>query len=112
MEYLNKIELKGVVGRVETRTYQNGIRHTIFSLMTETTALSKDGTATIDTTWFNCTTIPTDAPLHGEIRKGDNLHVIGRVRIRKYTDAGGIERNIMDVLAQSIQVLNRTTEEK
>ena len=99
MEFLNKVELKGVVGRVSTtkvadKTFNN------FSLMTEQVNVSEDGLQTTEVTWFNCTTFN-----EVEINKGDRAHVLGRLRARRYYDEDGAARMSYEVLVDSVTIL-------
>ena len=99
MEFLNKVELKGVVGRVTTTKVMDKAV-TNFSLMTEQVNVSKDGLQTTEVTWFNCTTFSEIA-----ISRGDNAHVLGRLRIRRYTAEDGTERVSYDVVVNSVKKL-------
>lgn len=102
MEFLNKVELKGIVGKATTTITPNGGYITKFSLVTERTTESEDGALVVETTWFQCTT-------HNEIAisKGDHAHVLGRLRIRKYTDQDGAERVIYEVVVDSVTILDK-----
>lgn len=37
------------------------------------------------------------------LKKGDEVHVIGRLRFRKYIDAAGIDRTQMDIVASNLE---------
>lgn len=37
------------------------------------------------------------------LKKGDKVHVIGRLRFRKYIDAAGIDRTQMDIVASNLE---------
>lgn len=105
MEFLNKIEIKGVVGSVHTQTF--GLHSaTRFSVVTEYSHTSKDGTPTTDVTWFNCTTIPAEIPLHGEIKKGDKIHLVGRMKARNYTDQHNEPHYVFEVVVQHYEILS------
>ena len=106
MEFLNKVELKGVVGRVSTTKVADK-NITNFSLMTEQVNVSEDGLQATEVTWFYCTTFNEIA-----INKGDHANVLGRLRIRKYTTEGGTERVICEVVAASVTTLERAEEEQ
>lgn len=99
MEFLNKVELKGVVGRVSTTKVADKAV-TNFSLMTEQVNVNKDGLQTTEVTWFNCTTFNEIA-----ISMGDNAHVLGRLRIRRYTAEDGTERVSYEVVVDSVTIL-------
>ena len=96
MEFLNKVEIKGIVGYVAINKVSDK-SITNLSLVTETCANS-NGALTIEVTWFNCV-----AFMELEIAKGDKVHVIGRIRTRRYTDQDDNERVSMDVVVQSLE---------
>jgi len=100
MEFLNKVELKGVVGRVSTTKVADK-NITNFSLMTEQVNVNKDGLQATEVTFY-CTTFNEIA-----INKGDKAHVLGRLRIRRYTAEDGAERVIFEVVADSVTTLNQ-----
>jgi single-strand DNA-binding protein len=108
MEFLNKLELRGVVGRSDVNTY-NGNQVCNFSVVTETTAMDREGNPVLDPTWFNVTAwngIQGLTELE-KIQKGLWVHVIGRVRVRKYTTSEGEERTASDVLARRVEIIPR-----
>jgi single-stranded DNA-binding protein len=45
------------------------------------------------------------------IKKGAAVHLKGRLRCNKYTDAQGNERSFVEVLAFELQVLDESAEE-
>lgn len=95
-EFLNRIELKGVVGR--TSTTEIGDRTvTRFSVMTQYVLRNPDGTETVEVTWFYCSTFDSVA-----LDKGDRVHVIGRFKSVRYINEQGEERTAYEVVANSI----------
>lgn len=98
MEFLNQIEIKGVVGRVNAQKIGEATV-TNFSVLTEY-AYGNKNKRTIETTWFNCN-------FYGEvpIESGDNVHLMGRMRQRSYDDADGVERYVWDVVVQKVEKL-------
>ena len=108
MEFLNRIELKGVVGRAEVNSFNNS-QVCNFSVVTEYSTIDKDRNAIIETSWFNVSAWAgrdTIADLYS-IQKGAWVHVIGRQRARKYTAQNGEERTTMDVVAHTVKLLQR-----
>ena len=101
MEFLNKVELKGVVGRVTTTKVMDKAV-TKFSLMTEQVNMSEDGLQATEVTWFYCTTFNEIA-----IKKGDNANVLGRLRIRRHTAKDGTERVSFEVVTASVTILEK-----
>ena len=108
MEFLNRIELKGVVGRAEVNSFNNS-QVCNFSVVTEYSTIDKDRNAIIETAWFNVSAWAgrdTIADLYS-IQKGAWVRVIGRQRARKYTAQNGEERTTMDVVAHTVKLLQR-----
>lgn len=106
---MNRIELRGVVGRAETGSY-NGNRVCNFSVVTEYSSRDKEGHSAIETQWFNVSLWETrDAP-RPEIDKivlGTWVRVTGRLRVRKYTTVENEERSSLDVFARTVEIIPR-----
>ncbi|MBO6222046.1 MAG: single-stranded DNA-binding protein [Bacteroidales bacterium] len=106
MEYINRIELLGIVGQVHVQqiSEQLVVR---FALATERTFTNHEGDITIETTWFNVTAWQNDAmPDLSRLEKGSIAHVKGRLRVRTYTDDNGGTRTFYEVMAASVHLLN------
>lgn len=103
MEFVNAVEIKGVVGRV-TKTQAGELSIVNFSVVTEYAYTDKKGTPMVETTWFNCVSFK-DIP----IDKGDHVHCLGRFRARRYTDNSGAERTCYEVVTNSVTVLKKYT---
>lgn len=104
MEFLNKVELKGIVGSVHNVVF--GLHPAKrFSLVTEHTSKDADGRAVIETTWFNCTYTPADNEIHAEIAKGDKVHLIGRLRARSYTDQDNNPHYVFEVVVREYETI-------
>ena len=99
MEQLNRIELKGTVGSVYVKDFKK-TKVTNFSVATNYVCTAKDGTPVIETTWHRV--IAWDCP---EITKGSKVHVIGRLRANRYTDANGNQKFVYEVLANGVKVI-------
>ena len=112
MEFLNKIEVRGVVGRADHNTY-NGMRVSNFSVVTEASVKDKENGSVIEPTWFNVSA--WDGVKGGEdfarVKKGDWVHVTGRLRLRKYTNQEQEERSSLDIQARLVEILSREGEE-
>ncbi len=108
MEFLNKLELRGVVGRADVNTY-NGNNVCNFSVVTETAGVDREGNSVVDPTWFNVTAWNGIQGLMSleEIQKGIWVYVQGRIRVRKYTTQDGEERTASDVLARRVEIIPR-----
>lgn len=106
---MNKIELCGVVGRAETGSY-NGNRVCNFSVVTEYSSRDKDGHSAIETQWFNVSlweTRDNPRPEIDKLARGTWVHVIGRLRVRKYTTVDNEERSSLDVFGRMVEIIPR-----
>ena len=87
MEFLNKIELRGIVGLTSlNRVGESQVCR--FSLVTEYSYKDRDNNPVVDTTWFNVTAWEgKNMPDLRQIAKGVIVQVAGRVRTFRYTMA-------------------------
>lgn len=105
MEQLNRIELRGSVGVVRLQTVGNK-KVLRLSLATNYAYKGKEGEPVIETTWHNITAWESKSmPNLETIKKGDKLYIAGRLRSQHYTGNDGIERNVMDVLANKMLLI-------
>ena len=81
MEFLNKIEIAGVVGRANL-TPCGPTTVCNFSVMTEYCYKGNDGGVVVDTLWLSVTACGPKPqwPDLSQIQKGSKVHVIGRLR--------------------------------
>ncbi len=103
MEYLNKIELQGYINNVSfTEIY--GIRVARFSIATQYAYTGPKGASLVDTTWFECQAWEDKNDLSC-LQSGNWLHVIGRMKERRFVDHSGIEKRIYEVICQEIELI-------
>ncbi len=106
MEYLNLIELRGVVGRAEIAT-PGDTRICRFSVVTEY-CYKQGGEPVIETTWFRLGAWEgKNKPDLDKLQPGTWVHVLGRIRTYKYTAPDGTERNNWEVMANRVEILER-----
>lgn len=103
MEFLNKIELRGIVGRVNA-TEVGGETAVRFSVATDYSYNGRDG-AVIETTWHNCTAWSSTSPDARRLERGCRVHLTGRLRTQKFVGADGGERIFTDVFVQSLEII-------
>ena len=96
MEHLNRIELRGIVGSVRTSNVSD-TRIANFSLATNYSYTDKNGYPVIETTWHSVTAFGISA-----LEKGDRVHVLGRLRARRYISSDGVERMTYEVIANKV----------
>lgn len=109
MEQINKIELRGNVGKIDIRKVDDRQVANIF-LATNYVFRGKDGDPVIDTTWHNITAWDNNKnmPDFTKIKKGDCLHVFGRMKMNRYEDDEGVEKTAYEVVAYHIELEDRT----
>lgn len=112
MEFKNRIELRGVVGKADVNTV-NGSRVCNFSVVTEYNAgRDKETNGSVNEThWFNVVAWDgrNSLPLE-QIRKGEWVEVIGRLRTRHYRNQNEEERYITEVVARSVKLVPKEEE--
>ena len=103
---INKIELQGCIGSVRLSAF-NGKNAARLSVATNYIYKSKEGEAVIETTWHSVSAWENGRGIKGldTLKKGDCVHVRGRVRTVKYTDSEGQERTSCEVVATSVKLL-------
>ena len=109
MEFLNRIEVKGVVGSSRTTTLDNNQIIT-FSLATEYYYTDKSGMGVVETTWFTVRGFKRDGIAQStieNIKRGNNVYVVGRIRQQRYVDGDGIEQRQNEIMAQTISIINQ-----
>ena len=105
MEFLNSVEITGVVGKVNT---QNVSDHKVanISVVTEESFRDANGCAIIETTWFNVVAWQTDKmPDLDTIERGSRVNVKGRLRLKRYVNADGEPRTMSEVVANTVRVV-------
>ena len=106
MEFINDIELAGVVGRIQRQTVSSQTMAN-FSLVTEYGFKDKSSCSVIETTWHNVVAWESEnIPNLDGIERGSHVRVIGRLRMRRYIDSSGESRTLYEVVASSVEVLS------
>lgn len=115
MEHLNRIELKGTVGSVQVRTVREE-SVTLLTVATNYVYKAIDGSHVIETTWHNVTAWKDAETEDAEnLKKGDEVHILGRIRQQKYVATSGEERSSYNVLASYVKRIpkeNKSDSEK
>lgn len=102
MEYINKIELQGVVGSVNRITVGDSC-NTKFSLCVQMAGKTPQGDTLIENTWFHCSI--WDATQANLIDKGTFVHCIGRLKQVRYIDSDGTDRATYEVVCNTLRIL-------
>jgi single-strand DNA-binding protein len=104
MEQLNRIELRGTVGSVYVKSFGNE-KVTNFSVATNYSYVSKDGSPVIETTWHNVVAWENGSMPMDLIEKGTQVGVQGRLRCRRYVGENGEPRTCYEVIASNVEIL-------
>ena len=103
MEQLNRVELRGTVGSVYVKDFGN-TKVANFSVATNYCYRSSQGEPVIETTWHRIMAWDsTDNADAFRIGKGDRVHVIGRLRVQRYTGTDGVERSLVEIVASKVE---------
>ena len=105
MEFINHIELAGVVGSVRKQKVSDRMVANM-TVVTEYCYNDKSGGAVIETTWHNVIAWQNATTLELEtIERGSHGNVHGRLRARRYTDSNGESHIAYEIIAASVRVL-------
>ena len=104
---LNKIMLIGNLGKEPEMNYTpSGIALTKFSLAVNRVTKTATGEKEKETEWFNIVAWRQLAETcNTYLHKGDKVFIEGRLTQRKYTDKNGIERWMVEVIANDMEML-------
>ena len=101
-QYINRVELQGSVGT--SKVISIGDKKVVrFSLATNYAYKDKEGYPVIETTWHACSVWAEREADLTMYRKGTPLHIEGRIRNIRYTDASGCERTTLEVAATKVE---------
>ena len=105
---LNKVMIIGNLGKDPEMKYsQDGKPITTFSVAVSRTWKSPDGQQSEETEWFRVVAWERLAETCNEyLRKGSKVYIEGRLKTRKWTTPEGQERQIVEVIATDMQMLD------
>lgn len=105
---LNKVMIIGNLGKDPEMKYnQDGKPITTFSVAVSRTWKSPDGQQSEETEWFRVVAWERLAETCNEyLRKGSKVYIEGRLKTRKWTAPDGQERQIVEVIASEMQMLD------
>lgn len=107
MQFLNRVELRGLVGHCGCRTTLiDGRQLARFTLATNIQLAEEDKCLTIETSWFSIDAWEGDR-ITGldRLTKGTPVHLTGRLRQVRYTDSNGFDHSQLEVIADSLTIL-------
>lgn len=110
---VNKVILVGNVGKdPETRHFESGIPKTTFSLATTESYTNKNGERVSNTEWHNIVTWRGLAETAQKyVKKGMQLYIEGKIQSRSYDDKDGVKRYITEIVAETMQMLGRKSDD-
>lgn len=110
---VNKVILVGNVGKdPEVRYLEGGTAVCSFPLATSETYRNRDGDRVTTTEWHNVVLWRGLAEIAEKyVRKGSQLYIEGKIRTRSWDDRDGNKRYTTEVIADTMQMLGKRTEE-
>jgi len=104
---MNKIMLIGHLGKDPEMNYTpNGMAVTKFSLAVNRYKKSSTGERQEETDWFNIVAMDKRAEICNQyLHKGSKVYIEGRLQQRKYTDKNGIDRWMVEVIVNDMEML-------
>lgn len=98
---MNKVSLNGKLGNdPRIRTMKNGGNYGYFSLATNEYYKNKQGEWVRNTDWHHVIVWDWKArAAHLEVKRGNSIEVLGKLRTRQFTDKTGNKRYISEVVA-------------
>lgn len=105
---LNKVQMIGHLGNVETVNLPNGTFLAKLSVAVNKSWKDKQGVKQEKTTWFNVHAFAKLGEIINQYAKVGNLvYVEGELKQDKYTDKSGIEKMVTVILANEFKILNK-----
>ena len=104
---MNKIMLIGHLGKDPEMNYTpSGMAITKFSLAVNRYKKSNTGERQEETDWFNIVAMDKRAEIcNTYLHKGSKVYIEGRLSQRKYTDKNGIDRWMVEVMVNDMEML-------
>ena len=112
MQGLNKVTLIGNLGKEpELKTFEDGLTLAKFSLATSESYKDKEGKIQSLTEWHNIIAWRNLADLAAKyLHKGSRIYLEGKIKNRTYEDKDGNKRNVTEIIADTIILLDNTKE--
>ena len=106
MKSVNKVFLLGHVGMIEPRSLDDGTVVVNISVATNTRWKDKDGVAQESVEWHRCEAWNKRGELAGQmLRKGSAVHLEGRLKTKKWSDATGVDHYATSVIVNEFSAL-------
>lgn len=105
---LNKVMLIGNLGKdPDFNVTPEGTPVAKFTLAVNRNTKNRSGERVKETEWFNIVAWRQLAEICEKyLHKGSKVFIEGRIQQRKYTDKDGIQRSVVDIIANDMQMLD------
>lgn len=107
-DFINRVELQGVVGAIQTSINMCKETSAVISLAVDNFFYNESGDIACDRIWIEVDAESCDggisAELLSKIEKGDVLHIDGKMAVRRYQSAEGIESRNYYVKAHRLEI--------
>lgn len=108
MAGINRVTVMGRVGRIESKTAQNGTMVTSFSVAWSEKYKNKQGEHVDQTEWFSCVAFQRLAEIIAQyVQKGHMIYVEGPQKTEKYMDKNGVERESKKIIVNNVQFIQQ-----
>lgn len=111
MASLNRVQLIGNLGKDPETSYTSGdspLAIARISLCTNRKYKDAQGQMQEESEWHRVVAFGRVAEVaQTYLRKGSSAFIEGRLRSRKYTDKDGVQRYVTEVIAESLQLLDK-----
>ena len=104
MQYLNKVDLQGIVGTCKF-TNIGDMTLARFALITKEAIRNKNGEITVEITWHNIAAWKSPMVSHDGLEKGAIVNLTGRIRNTCFITESGERRNIQEIIAGRLEII-------
>jgi single-strand DNA-binding protein len=106
---INKVILVGNVGKDPViRYFDKGVAKANFPLATSESYTNQQGETITSTEWHNIVIWRALAEVAEKtVKKGSQVHVVGKIKTRSYVDKDGNNKYITEILADTLLVLEK-----
>lgn len=112
MEFINKIHLRGIVGRIERHNY-DGKEIINLAVVTNHTSMDSQGNILLQSDWFNVEVRQNEkTKVPEEIQRGSIVELVGRVTTQKYIDSENNPRQTIKIIVTGFNYIGETSEMK
>jgi single-strand DNA-binding protein len=105
---LNRVQIIGHLGAdPDVRALASGQTVANFRVAVNRRHRDQQGQAIEEAEWFRCVAFDRLGEIAGEyLQTGAHVYVDGRLQARKYTDRDGVERTVVEIIANDLILLD------